>query len=125
MGAYSPVIIRVVLVRIVLLVVSKEVIELDRLLEVFDGFEASDVLEEVKITEDVNTSSDQSVPVNGLQLDVGVVLLELEIDGLSEVDVRSLDGMHVLTSHFKLVEIEVFREDLHFYQISNINYNLF
>jgi len=114
-GRYAPVFVVVVLVRVVLLVESEECVKLDALLEVLDGLEATDVLEELEITEGVHASADKSVPVNTLQLDVGVVLLEGEGQRLGEVDVRALDGVHVLATHLKLVEVEVFRENLHFY----------
>ena len=121
MWADSPVFRVVVLIGIIFLVVSKEPIELDALLEVLDGFEASNVLEEVEISIDVDASSDESMPVDALQLNVGVVLLELEVNSLTEVDVWSLDGMHILSSHFKLVEIEVFGEHLHIFISKFIN----
>jgi hypothetical protein len=114
MWANSPVFRVVVFVGIILLVVCEESIELDALFEVFDGFEASNVLEEIEISEYVDACSDESVPVDTLDLDVGVILLELESDGLSEVDVWSLNSVHVFTCHFELVEIEVFWEHLHF-----------
>ena len=68
----------------------------------------------------VDTSSDKSLPVNTLNLDVGVVLLELEVDRLVEVDVRSLDGVLVVSSHLELVEVKVLREHLHIYKGSII-----
>ena len=93
--------------------VSEERIELDALFEVFYGFKAADVLEEVEVAVGVHASANQSVPVDALQLDVGIVLLELEVKRLAEVDVGALDCVHVLASHLKLVEIEVFWENLH------------
>ena len=112
--AHSPVLGVVILVWIILLVVGEKTIELYALLEVLDGLHASDVFEEVEITVNINASPDQSVPVNTLQFKIGVVLLELEHDSLSEVNVWSLDCMHVFSRHLKLIEIEVFREHLHF-----------
>ena len=111
--ADSPVLGVIILVWIVFLVVSEETIQLYALLEVLDGLHASDVLEEIEITVNVNAGSDKSVPVNTLQLKIGVVLLELEHVSLSEVNVWSLDRMHVFSRHLKLIEIEVFREHLH------------
>ena len=111
--ADSPVLGVVILVWIVLLVVGEETIELNALLEVLDSLHTSDVLQEIKITVNINAGSDQSVPVNALQLKIGVVFLELEHDSLSKVNVWSLDGMHVFSRHLKLIEIEVFREHLH------------
>ena len=69
----------VVLLREVLLVVSEERIELDALFEVLYGFEAADVLEEVKVAVSVHASADEPVPVDTLQLYVSVVLLEREV----------------------------------------------
>lgn len=103
----------VVLLREVLLVISKEGIELDALFEVLYGFEAADVFEEIEVAVGVYASANESVPVDALKLDVGVVLLEGEVKRLAEVDVGTLDGVHILTSHLKLVEIKVFGEDLH------------
>ena len=121
--ADSPVLGVVILVWIVLLVVGEEAIELHALLEVLDGLHASDVLEEIEVTVDINAGPDQSVPVNALQLKIGVVLLELEHDSLSEVNVWSLDGVHVFSRHLKLIEIEVFREHFHYLICINlINY---
>ena len=68
---------RVVLVGVVFLMVGKEIIELDALSEVLVCFHASDVLEEIEVAMHINASSDKSVPVNALQLKIGVVLLEL------------------------------------------------
>ena len=104
----------VVLVGVVFLVVREKVVKLNRLFEVLHGLHASDVLQEIEVSVDVDSGADQSVPVDALQLHVGVVLLEREVKCLSEVDVGSLDGVHVLTSSLKLIEVEVFREDLHF-----------
>ena len=93
MWADSPVFRVVVLIGIIFLVVSKESIELDALLEVLDGFEASNMLEEIEISEHVDACSDKSMPVNTLDLNVRVILLELESNGLSEVDVWSLNSV--------------------------------
>ena len=117
----SPVLRVIVLVWVVFLVVGEEIVKLYALFEILDGFEASNVLEEVEISIDVDASSDESMPVDALQLNVGVVLLELEVNSLTEVDVWSLDGMHILSSHFKLVEIEVFGEHLHIFISKFIN----
>ena len=93
--------------------VSEERVELNALLEVFHSFETADVFEEVEVAVGVNARTDQSVPVNTLEFDVGIVLLEREVERLAEVDVGTLDGVHILAGHFKLVKVEVFREDLH------------
>ena len=90
----------------VLFVVSEERVELNALLEVLHGFETADVLEEVEVAVSVNACADESVPVDTLKLDVGVVLLEREVERLAEVDVGTLDGVHILAGHFKLVEVE-------------------
>ena len=113
--ADSPVLGVVILVWIVLLVVGEETIELYALLEVLDGLHASDVLEEIEVAMHINASSDKSMPVNALQLDVSIVLLELELHCLSEVNVWSLDCMHVFSCHLKLIEIEVFWKNLHYF----------
>ena len=111
---HSPVLTVVVLVREVLLVVSKEGVELDALFEVLDSLKAADVLEEVEVAVCVHAGTDESVPVDALELDVSVVLLEGEVKGLAEVDVGTLNGVHVLACHLKLVEVKVFGEDFHF-----------
>lgn len=61
------------------------------------------------------------MPVDALDANVGVVLLELEVDGLEEVDVGTLDGVHVVARHLELVEVKVLGEDLHLCVISIIN----
>lgn len=120
----SPVLAVVVFLWEIFLVVSEESVELDALLEVFDGFHASDLLQEVEVTIDVDASADQSVPVDALKSDVGIILLELEVNCLEEVNVRALDGVHVVARHLKLIEVEVLGEDLHLKYISiNINYS--
>lgn len=93
--------------------VSEEGIKLDALLEVLDGLHASDLLQEIEVAINIDASADQSVPVDALESDVGVILLELEVNGLEEVDVGTLDSVHILACHLKLVEIEVFGEHLH------------
>ena len=119
--ADSPVLGVVILVWIVLLVVGEETIELDALFEVLDGLHASDVLQEIEVTVHINAGSDQSVPVHALQLQIRVVLLELEHDSLAEVDVWSLDSVHVFSRHLKLIEIEVFWEHLHCFDMYLFN----
>ena len=101
--------------------VREEAVKENTLFEVFKSFDTSDVLGEIKVSIDVDTSSDKSMPVNGLELNVSVVFLELEVNSLTKVNVWSLNGMHVFTCHFKLVEIEVFGEHLHF-MLSNNKY---
>ena len=114
MWADSPVLTVVVFVSVVLLVVGEKAIQLNALLEILDSLHASNVFEEVEVSVNVDASSDQSVPVNALELQVGVVLIELEVQGLTKVDVLSLDRVHVLTSHLKLIEVEVFWKHLHY-----------
>ena len=79
-----PVLAVVVLVGEVLLVVSEEGVELEALLEVLGGLEAADVLEHVEVTLGIGASVDKAVPVDALQLDVGVVLLVVETHGAAE-----------------------------------------
>ena len=55
------------------------------------------------------------MPVHALDLNVSVVFLELEVNCFVEVNVGTLNCVHVLSRHFKLVEVEVFWEHLHFY----------
>jgi hypothetical protein len=112
-GGHTPVLTLVVLVGEVLLVVGEEGVELDALLEVLDGFEAADVLEEVEVAVGVDAGADEAVPVDALEANVGVVLLEGKGERLAEVDVGTLDCVHVLAVHLKLIEIEVLGEDLH------------
>ena len=95
--ANSPVFGVVIFIWEVLLVVGEEAIQLDALLEVLDSFETSDVLKEIKVSIDIDASSDKSVPVDALEFNVGVVLLEFEINSFTKVDVWSLDSVHVLT----------------------------
>jgi hypothetical protein len=93
--------------------ISEEVVELNALFEVFDCFHASDLLEEVEVAVYVDTGTNESMPVDALNLDVGVVFLELEVDSLVEVDVWSLNRVHVFSRHFKLIEIKILGEHLH------------
>jgi hypothetical protein len=94
--------------------VSEEGVKLNALLEILYCLCASDLLKEIKVTINVDASSDKSMPVNTLQPDVSVVLLKLEVNCFKEVNVGSLDCVHILSSHLKLVEIKVFGEHLHF-----------
>ena len=109
----SPVLRVIVLIRVVLLVIGKEGVELEALLEVLGGLEAADVLEHVEVAISVGAGLDQSVPVHALQTDVSVVLLETEVHRRVETNVWSLDSVHVFTGHLKLTEVEVFGEHLH------------
>ena len=93
--------------------VCEVAIELDALFEVLNAFQAADVLQEVEVAEGVDACADQPVPVHALQLDVGVVALELEVQGLREVDVRTLDRVHVFAGGLELTEIKVLREHFH------------
>ena len=104
----------VVFVWIVLLVVGEEGVELEALLEVLGGLEATDVLQHVEVTVRVCAGLHETMPMDALQLDVGVVLLKGEVHVGTEANVRSLDGVHVFTSHLELVKVEVFGEHLHF-----------
>ena len=124
MWADSPVLAVVVLVSIILLMISEEPIELNALLEVLDGLHASDILEEIEVAVNVDASSDKSVPVDALKLKIGVVLVKLEVQGFTKVDVWSLDSVHIFSSHLELIEVEVFWKHLHI-KILNINYNIF
>lgn len=94
--------------------VSEEGVELDALLEVSCGLETADVFHEVEIAVRVDARADQPVPVHALQLNVRVVLLEREIQGLAKVDVWTLDGVHVLARHVELGELKVLWEHFHF-----------
>ena len=51
--------------------------------------------------------------MDALDLDVGIVLLEFEVNCFEEVDVGTFDCVHVHPSHFELVEVKVLREHLH------------
>ncbi len=106
----------VIFLREVFLVVGEEGIELNALFEVLDSLHASNLFEEVEVSVDIDAGPDESVPVDALELDVGIVLLELEVDCLVEVDVGTLDRVHVLARHLKLVEIEILGKNLHIVQ---------
>ena len=108
-----PVLAGVVLLWVVLFVVGKEGVERDTLLEVLDSLGAPDVLKELKVSEHVHASVQQSVPVHALKLQVCIVLLEGEVQSLVEVDVRSLDRVHVLSVHHELPVVEVLWENFH------------
>lgn len=104
--------------------IGEESVQLHALLEVLDGLHASYLFQEIEIAVDVDASADQSVPVDALNSDVGVVLLELEVNGLEEVNVGALDSVHVMARHLKLIEIKVLWKHLHLCVISIIiNYS--
>jgi len=110
---HSPVLAVVVFLWEIFLVVSEESVKLNALLEVLDSLHASDLLQEIEVAINIDAGANQSVPVDTLKSDVGVVLLELEVNGLEEVNVGTLDCVHILARHLKLVEVEVFGEHLH------------
>ena len=112
---HPPVFVVIVLLRIVFLVLSEESIQRHTLLEVLCRLKALDVFQELEVSVSINTGSNDSLPVDALQLDVGVVLLEVEVQGRTEINVGALDRVHIITSHFKLIEVEVLWEDLHNY----------
>ena len=66
MWGNSPVLRMVILIWIVLLMISKETVKLNALSEVLNCLQTSDVLKEVEVSEDVDASSDKSMPVNAL-----------------------------------------------------------
>ena len=51
--------------------------------------------------------------MDALEFEVGIVLLELESNGLLEINVGSLDGVEILRNHVELGDIEVLREHFH------------
>ena len=112
---HPPVFVVIVLLRIVFLVLGEECIQRHTLLEVLCRLKALDVFQELEVSVSINTGSNDSLPVDALQLDVGVVLLEVEVQGRTEINVGALNRVHIITSHFKLIEVEVFWEDLHNY----------
>ena len=93
--------------------ISKERIQVQALLEVLNGFHASQVLEEIEVAVDVNAGPDESVPMDALELQVSVVLLELEVQGFVEINVWSLNGVHIFLCHDKLVSVKVLWENFH------------
>ena len=80
-------------------------------------YHAPDVLEEIKVAENIDTSDQKPVPVHTLQFHVGVILLEVEVDSFKEVHIWSFDAEHVLSSHTELIEVEVLWKYLHFYDL--------
>ena len=103
----------------ILLVIGKESVQLDALFEILRCFKAPDVLKEIEIAIRVDAGANHAMPVNALQLDVGVVLLEVEIESATEIDVGTLDGVHVLSSHFELIEVEILWKYFHPELINN------
>ena len=93
--------------------VGEERVQLQALSEILDGFHASQVLEEIEVSVNVDASADKSVPVDTLQLEIGVILLEFEIKSFVEVNVRPLDRVHVIVGRHKLICVEVLGEDFH------------
>ena len=93
--------------------IREEVVQLDALSEVFNSLKTSNVFKEIEVSVNIDACTDKSMPVNALKLNISVIFLELELDGFSEVNIWPLDGVHVLTSHLELIEVEVLWEDLH------------
>mgnify|MGYP001581753218 CR=1 FL=1 len=116
-GRHPPVLVVVVLLGIVLLVVGEESVELETLLEILDGLHTSELLQEIEVAVGVDASADKSVPMNALEFQVSVVLLELEVEGFVEIYVRALNRVHILSSHNELVCVEILGEDLHSYKL--------
>ena len=94
--------------------VSEDGVEAEALWDVLGCLEATDVLHEVEVAISVDASADHSVPVDALELDVGIVLLELKVECLAKVDVWALDGVEVFSGHLELSELEVLGEHFHF-----------
>ena len=105
----------VVFLRVVFLVLGEECIQRYALLEVLCCLKTLDIFQEFEVPISVHACSNYSLPVDALQLDIGVVLLEVEVQGRTEINVGALNRVHIITSHFKLIEVEVFWEDLHNY----------
>ncbi len=57
------------------------------------------------------------MPVDALQFQVSIILLEVEVEGFVKVNVWPLDSELVLPSHAELGELEVFWEHFHLYII--------
>lgn len=108
-----PVLALVEELRMVFFGVSEEGVQLEALLEVLHDFHAPEVLEVVEVAVGVDAGVEEFVPVDALEFEVGIVLLELEPDGLLEVDVGSLYGVQVFIDHVELGHIEELRENFH------------
>ena len=115
MRRHPPVLVVVVFLRVVFLVLGEECIQRYTLLEVLCCLKTLDIFQEFEVPISVHACSNYSLPVDALQLDIGVVLLEVEVQGRTEINVGALNRVHIITSHFKLIEVEVFWEDLHNY----------
>ena len=109
----------IVLVRVVLLVVGEERVELQALLEVLGRLQATNVFQHVEVAVRVCAGLDQAVPVHALQTHVRIVLLKAEVHGRVEADVWALNRVHIFTGHLELAEVEVFGEHLHLDSIYN------
>ena len=55
--------------------------------------------------------------MDALQLDVCIVFLEREVKRFTEIDIWTLNSVHVFICHLKLIEFEVLWEHLHFIKI--------
>ena len=75
---------------------------------------ASDIPQEFKVAENIDAGRQESVPVNALEFDVGVIFLEAEVQSFIKVDIWPLDSKHVFCVHVELTELKVFWEHLHF-----------
>ena len=112
-GIDSPVLVIVVLLGVVFLVISEEGVQIEALFEVLDDLLAAELLHHVEVAILVDAGVQQSVPMHALQLDVRVVVLVLETKSPGEIDVGPLEDKHSLLTPSKLLQIVVFRENLH------------
>lgn len=76
MGRDSPVLTVIVFVGEVLFMVSEVRVKLEALFEVLNRLEAANVLQKIKVAVCVDASTDKSVPVDALELNIRVVNLE-------------------------------------------------
>ena len=80
-------------------------------------YHTSDVLQELKVAEDVDACEDKFMPMDTLQFNVGMVFLEVKVKCLEEVDVWALDAVRALSCEAELSHVEVLWEYLHNYII--------
>ena len=82
-------------------------------MEIDGSFKTLDLFEEVEISIDIDACLNESLEVDALKFDVGLILLILEWHRGAKVDVWSLDGVEVERGGLELLQIVIFREHFH------------
>lgn len=83
--------------------------------EILNSFKASNVFQELEVSEDIDARCDDFLPMNALKPYVCIVLLEREVQGFKEVYIRSFHSMNSpFVCHLELVLVEILWEHFHY-----------